>query len=598
MATPNGKSPQPPTNLSPSFVDLDEMQGMEELLQTDQAATYAQGKRVPVTVVEKRDNGVVVHFAFKSDSFIPKEEFPNWTEIKEGDTFDAILEQMENDEGAPQLSVMRALQEQAWDRFTQTHVEGGIIKGLVKKRVKGGLIVDLGGVESFLPGSQVDTSPVRNMDDLLGSNFDFKILKITNERRNVVISRRELLEEEKSRLRTKLLAELMPGQLRKGMVKNITDFGAFVDLKGIDGLVHITDMSWGRIAHPSEVVQIGQELEAVILDVDRQKERVSLGLKQKTQDPWDSVEDRYPAGTRIKGKVVNVMPYGAFVEIEQGVEGLVHVSEMSWTKRVSRASDVVAAGQEVEAVVLDIQRDAKKISLGIRQTLENPWEAAVKRFPPGTHIKGKVRNMTSYGAFVEIEPDIDGMVHVSDLSWTRKINNPAEVLKKGQEVEAIVLDIDPKQQRISLGMKQLTDDPWTHIEQYFQLDAAVKGKVSKITSFGAFVQLDHDIDGLIHISQLSEERVAKVRDVLKVGDDVEARVIKIDAGERRIGLSLRAARGMEVGGAPSRPSHAATTGGGADRPLRPGEHLVDVGDVWDAALEEGRDDEDSDDEKK
>jgi len=473
----------------------------------------------------------------------------------------------------PVLSVEKAILQEAWNKFTEVFDEGSVVKGTIKFRVKGGLMVDV-GVDAFLPGSQVDLGPVKNLDDFVAREFDFKILKINRERRNIVISRRELLEEEKARKRAVLMAEIFPGQLRKGNVKNITDFGAFIDLHGVDGLLHITDMSWGRVSHPSEMVTVGDEVELLILDVDRDRERVSLGLKQKSADPWDSVEEQYPAGSKIKGRVVNVMPYGAFVEIQEGVEGLIHVSEMSWTKRVTRASDVINIGDEVEAVVLDMQRDSKKISLGLRQTMENPWEIVARNYPPGAKVVGKVRNMTSYGAFIEIQEDIDGMVHVSDMSWTRKINKPQEVLKKGDEVEAVVLDIDPSQQRISLGIKQLQEDPWSQIDTLYKIGDAVKGTVLKLTSFGAFVELDQGIDGLIHISQLSDARVEKVKDILKVGDELEARVIKIDQAERRIGLSLKAGQDIDV-----------ETFDLKIEDLRPGEHMVDVGDIFNSALE-------------
>lgn len=569
-----------------SYVDLDDMPDMDELLSGDKAADYAEGVLVTGKVVDKRDGGVMVDFGFKSEAFVRRDEFANWTELGEGDEITAILEELEDEDNMPLLSVERARQEEAWRQFTGKCKEGDKVDGTVRKRVKGGLIVDV-GVEAFLPGSQVDTAPVRNMDDLIGTTHVFKILKITSDRRNVVISRRELLEEQKGKQRAKLMGEILPGQLRSGKVKNITDFGAFIDLVGIDGLIHITDLSWGRISHPSEVLNIGEEVETVILDVDHVKQRVSLGLKQKSPDPWELVDERYPVESRITGRVVNVMPYGAFVEIEPGVEGLIHVSEMSWTKRVTRASDILAPGQEVEAVVLDIQRDAKKISLGLRQTMENPWEQAAAKYPPGTQIEGRVRNMTSYGAFIEIEEEIDGMVHVSDMSWTRKINNPAEVLKKGDTVQAMVLDVDPKQRRVSLGIKQLADDPWSRIHELFQADMKVKGTVSKLTSFGAFVQLDHDIDGLVHISQLSDERVNKVRDVLKVGDEVEARVIKIDAGERRIGLSMRPPQAQEPGPARKRRPEPAGRDGGGDG-LKPGANMVDVGDLIATAMEEAK----------
>ncbi|MFM1551208.1 MAG: 30S ribosomal protein S1, partial [Lentisphaeria bacterium] len=555
---------------------------MDELLEQDNSAQYGRGTIVTGKVVEKRDGGVIVDIGFKAEGYVPKDEFADWEGLGLGDEIRALLEEIEDDENMPILSVEKAILQEAWNKFTEAFDEGSVVKGMIKFRVKGGLMVDV-GVDAFLPGSQVDLGPVKNLDDFVAREFDFKILKINRERRNIVISRRELLEEEKARKRAVLMAEIFPGQLRKGMVKNITDFGAFIDLHGVDGLLHITDMSWGRVSHPSEMVTVGDEVELLILDVDRERERVSLGLKQKSADPWDSVEEQYPAGSKIKGRVVNVMPYGAFVEIQQGVEGLIHVSEMSWTKRVTRASDVINIGDEVEAVVLDIQRDSKKISLGLRQTMENPWEVVARNYPPGAKVVGKVRNMTSYGAFIEIQEDIDGMVHVSDMSWTRKINKPQEVLKKGDEVEAVVLDIDPSQQRISLGIKQLQEDPWSQIDTLYKIGDMVKGTVMKLTSFGAFVELEQGIDGLIHISQLSDERVEKVKDILKVGDEREARVIKIDQAERRIGLSLKVGQDFDAEAIDLKIED-----------LRPGEHMVDVGDIFNSALEQTDDDDDDD----
>ncbi len=551
----------------PDIFDMGDMEEMDALLGDDQGAEVKEGSVVTGKVVKKTDNGVSVDFKFKCEGFVPKEEFQNWDEVETGDEVTAVLEEIEGDNGLPMLSVEKAIFQEAWENFLKSNEEGGVTKGSIKRRVKGGLMVDV-GVEAFLPGSQVDTSPVRNMDDFVGNEYDFKILKINQDRRNVVISRRELLEEEKAKLRAEIMGEIEPGQLRTGTVKNITDFGAFVDLRGIDGLIHITDMSWGRISHPSEMLDIGEEVEAVILEVDQEKERVSLGLKQKTKDPWEDVEVKYPIGSKIAGRVVNVMPYGAFVEIEKGVEGLIHVSEMSWTKRITRASDVLQVNEEIEAVVLDIQRDQKKISLGLRQTLENPWEVAAQKYPPGTEIKGKVRNMTSYGAFIEIEPDIDGMVHVSDMSWTRKINNPAEMLKKGEEVEAVVLEINPEQQRISLSIKDLTEDPWANIADLYKIGDTVKGKITKLTNFGAFLELDQGIDGLIHISQISDERIKKVKDVLQVGDEVEAKVIKIDQPERRIGLSMKS---------DARPYDSSMGNMGTRMPR--GQDMVDMGDL-------------------
>ena len=567
---------------APVIFELDDLPSMDELLEQDNSAQYGRGTIVTGKVVEKRDGGVIVDIGFKAEGYVPKDEFADWEGLGLGDEIRALLEEIEDDENMPILSVEKAILQEAWNKFTEAFDEGSVVKGTIKFRVKGGLMVDV-GVDAFLPGSQVDLGPVKNLDDFVAREFDFKILKINRERRNIVISRRELLEEEKARKRAVLMAEIFPGQLRKGMVKNITDFGAFIDLHGVDGLLHITDMSWGRVSHPSEMVTVGDEVELLILDVDRERERVSLGLKQKSADPWDSVEEQYPAGSKIKGRVVNVMPYGAFVEIQQGVEGLIHVSEMSWTKRVTRASDVINIGDEVEAVVLDIQRDSKKISLGLRQTMENPWEVVARNYPPGAKVVGKVRNMTSYGAFIEIQEDIDGMVHVSDMSWTRKINKPQEVLKKGDEVEAVVLDIDPSQQRISLGIKQLQEDPWSQIDTLYKIGDMVKGTVMKLTSFGAFVELEQGIDGLIHISQLSDERVEKVKDILKVGDEREARVIKIDQAERRIGLSLKVGQDFDAEAIDLKIED-----------LRPGEHMVDVGDIFNSALEQTDDDDDDD----
>ena len=397
------------------------------------------------------------------------------------------------------------------------------------------------GVEAFLPGSQVDVNPSRDLDIYItDAAQDFTIIKISDERRNIIVSRRELLESQMAEKKQALLKTLEKGQIVHGKVKNITDFGAFVDLDGMDGLLHITDMSWGRIKHPSEILTNGQELDVMILEVDLDRERVSLGLKQAQTNPWDDIENRYPVNSRLRGKVVNLAPYGAFVELEPGIEGLVHVSEFSWTKRVARASDVLNIGDEVDVVVLNIDSQNQKIALGIRQTEANPWDTVQDRYPVGSRISGKVRNFTTYGAFVEMEEGIDGMIHVSDMSWTRKINHPSEVLQKGQTVEAIVLEIDTQNQRISLGLKQAQTDPWSSIASTYQIGQIVKGKVSKIASFGAFIELEDGVDGLVHISQISDERIEKVRDALKVGQEVEARIVKIDRDERRIGLSIKA----------------------------------------------------------
>ena len=511
---------------------------------------------------------------YKSEGLIPVEEFKDIEALQSGDEIDVLLERLEDEDGMVVLSKKRAEIQKNWDRVLETCEEGGLIQGIPRSRVKGGFIVDI-GVDAFLPGSQADVVPVRNPDELLNRELDFKILKINKERRNIVLSRRELMEEKRRAQKMKLLSEIQAGQLRTGRVKNITDFGAFVDLSGMDGLLHITDMSWGRINHPSEIVSVGAEIEVMILDVDLEKERISLGLKQKTANPWEGIPTSYPVGSRIKGKVVNLVPYGAFIEIEEGVEGMVHVSELSWTKRVARASDVLTVGQEVEAVVLNININDQKISLGIRQTEENPWDKVQDRYPIGTRISGAVRNFTSYGAFVELEEGIDGMIHASDMSWTRKVNHPSEVVKKGELVECVVLEVDPNQQRISLGLKQAQEDPWANISTRYHVGDKVSGKITKLTSFGAFVELEEGIDALVHISQISDDRVQKVRDVLRPGQEVEARVIKIDPVERRIGLSIKAA---SVADEDFELDEEMLQG------LRPGEDLVDLAGAFDEAF--------------
>ena len=499
---------------------------------------FRKGDIVNGTILEIRPQVVLVDIGYKSEGVIPVSEFED-EEIEVGDQIEVLLESLENDEGLVVLSKEKAAHKQNWDKIVAVYKDGGLVKGKVKSVVKGGLMVNV-GVEAFLPGSQVDIIPPKDLNEFVGNVYEFKIVKVNDERKNIVLSRREVIEAERSEQRQRFLETVAIGDRVKGLVKNITDFGAFVDLSGMDGLLHITDMSWGRVNHPSELLHIGQELEVLILDVDRDKERVSLGLKQLSDNPWADIEAKYPIGSQVKGRVTKLLAYGAFVELEKGVEGLVHVSELSWTKRITRPSDVLSLDQEIEAIVLNISVEEQKISLGIRQLDENPWEAIEQRFPVGTVISGAVRNLTPYGAFVALEEGIDGMIHVSDMSWTRKINHPSEVLKKGDVVEARVLNIDKENQRVSLGIKQLETDPWESIDSRFKVGDLVSGTVAKIASFGAFVNLDGDIDGLIHISQLSEEHVERVKDVIKVGDAIKARVIKVDKVERRIGLSIKA----------------------------------------------------------
>ena len=499
---------------------------------------FKEGSIVNGTILDIRPQVVVVDIGYKSEGAIPVSEFED-EEIEVGDEVEVLLERLEDDEGLIVLSKEKAAHKQNWEKIMKVYEDGGLVKGKVKGAVKGGLIVNV-GVEAFLPGSQVDIIPPRDLQEYVGNIYEFKIVKVNDDRKNLVISRREVIEAERAELRQKFLQTVTVGDKVEGQVKNITDFGAFVDLQGMDGLLHITDMSWGRISHPSEMLRIGQTLEVQILEVDREKERVSLGLKQMTDNPWQDIEARFPMGAEVSGKVTKLLPYGAFIEIEKGVEGLVHVSELSWVKRITRPSDVLELDQEITAVVLGISTEEQKISLGVRQLEENPWSEIEARYPIGKEIKGEVRNLTAYGAFVGLEEGIDGMIHVSDLSWTRKINHPSEMLKKGEEVEAVVLSIDKENQRVSLGIKQLDNDPWSDIDSKFKVGDKVNGTVAKIASFGAFVSLDGDIDGLIHISQLSEEHVERVKDILKVADEVEARVIKVDKIERRIGLSIKA----------------------------------------------------------
>ncbi len=513
---------------------------MQELLAQSSFDKLKEGAIVPGTITEIRQNDVVVDIGGKAEGIIPASEFPDLGELQVGSSIDVFVEKLEDKEGNPILSFDKAEQKKNWENILAKAPEGSVVAGRVKAKVKGGLIVSI-GVDSFLPASHIDIQPPKNLDQYVGQTYDFKVLKINLERQNVVLSRRELIEQQRTEKRRALLDSIQPGQVRKGVVKNITDFGAFIDLDGMDGLLHITDMSWGRISHPSEMLKQGEEVQVMIIEVNRDKERVSLGLKQTTKNPWDEIDRKFPVGSKVHGKVVNLVPYGAFIEIEPGVEGLVHITEMSWTKRITKPSELLKVGQELDAVVLGIQKEEQKISLGLRQLEPNPWDMVRHNYPMGARVRGKVRNMTTYGAFIELEEGIDGMVHVSDMSWTRKVNHPSEVLKKGDEVDAIVLDIDPTQQRISLGMKQLAVDPWSDIDSHFKIGDVVTGTVTKITSFGAFVELKDGIDGLVHISQISEDRIEKIKDVLKAGQQVTARVIKIDREERRLGLSIKAA---------------------------------------------------------
>lgn len=546
---------------------------MEELLSSSKMQQLDEGAIIKATIIEIRPTEVCVDIGGKSEASIPAIEFFDTGELEIGSEIEVFLEKLEDRDGNPIVSFDKAEQKKNWEKILTRCEEGSIIPGRVKAKVKGGLIISI-GVDSFLPSSQIDIQPPKNLDQYVGQTYDFKVIKINTDRKNIVVSRRELIEEQRMEKRRLLLEEVKPGDTRRGLVKNITDYGAFIDLDGLDGLLHITDMSWGRISHPSEMLKTGEEVDVMILDVDRDRERVSLGLKQLNSNPWDNIERKFPVGGQVRGKVVNLVNYGAFIELEEGVEGLVHITEISWTKRINKPGEVLKVGEEVDAVVLGIQKDEQKISLGLRQLETNPWEMAPHNYPIGAHVQGKVRNLTNYGAFIELEEGIDGMVHVSDMSWTKKIIHPSEAVKKGDEVDAIVLDVDVRNQRISLGMKQLSEDPWSIINQHFKIGDVVSGKVVKITNYGAFIQLEHDVDGLVHISQISEDRIEKVKDVLQIDQEVQARVIKIDRDDRRIGLSIKAAEYSEEQIAAEAAAYDA---------LRSEDDLTSLGDLLDQA---------------
>ncbi|MDR2667738.1 MAG: 30S ribosomal protein S1 [Puniceicoccales bacterium] len=512
---------------------------MEELLSGSALAQLEEGQIVRGTITEVRQGEVMVNIGAKSDGKVRLSEFEDQSEVQPGQEIDVFLARLEDQNGSPVLCYDRARQQKNWERLSNSVEEGSIVTGRVKGKTRGGLVVSI-GVDAFLPSSQLDIKPVKNVDEYIGRTFEFKVVKINYERRNIVLSRRELLEEDRWRKSRQIFENLKPGDIVSGFVKNITDYGAFVDLDGVDGLLHVTDMSWGRVTHPNQVLRAGEELSVMVLDIDREKERISLGLKQTMPNPWDSIEQRYPIGACVKGKVVNLVPYGAFVELEDGVEGLVHVTEISWTRKIAKPSDVLKIGQEVEAVVIGIQKDEQKIALGLRQLEENPWDKIAHKYPVGTIVHGKVQSMTNYGAFLELEPGVNGMVHVSDVSWNRKIKNLEDSFKVGDDVEAVVLSVDQDGHRISLGVKQLADNPWLHIHETFHVGDRVTGKVVKITSFGAFVELAKGVDGIIHASQIQDEHVDKVRDVLSVGQEVTARIIKVDPSNERISLSIKA----------------------------------------------------------
>jgi small subunit ribosomal protein S1 len=514
---------------------------LEEVLRA-KVDSHLPGTILKGTIQSQIGNDVIVEIGLKSEGVVDAGEFENSEEIAPGREIEVLLEDADSGGGLILLSKRKADRIRGWETIINTKKEDDVVTGRVIRRIKGGLLVDI-GVPVFLPASQVDIRRPGDISRFIGREVECKILKIDVEGRNIVVSRRKLIEEERRSSKEKIMAEIEVGQLRKGVVKNISDFGVFIDLGGVDGLLHISDLSWGRISHPSEVVKLDEEIECVVIGVDKENEKISLGLKQKTTSPWEDVEERYLAGARVKGNVVNVMNYGAFVRLEEGVEGLVHISEMSWTRRLTHPSEIVNLGDEIEVVVLNVNRQKREISLGLKQTEINPWTIASQKYPAGTIVTTKVRSLTNFGVFVEIEPGIDGMIHISDLSWTKKYNHPSDMLQKGQEVKCLVLDVDEEKRRVSLGIKQMTEDPWVRaIPEKYIPGQIIKGTITKLTNFGAFVELEPDLEGLLHISELADHKIDKPQDVVKLGDEVEVKILRIDPESRKIGLSLRRAQ--------------------------------------------------------
>jgi small subunit ribosomal protein S1 len=489
-------------------------------------------------IVELTKDFVVIDVGLKSEGLVPVSEFLEPQDMFLGNDVEVYLDSAEGEDGQIVLSHEKARRLRQWEFIVNHCKEGSIVRGKVLRKVKGGLMVDI-GMEAFLPGSQIDNKRIKTLDEYVNEVFDFKILKINTERKNIVVSRRELLEEERISKKAEMLENIELGEVRTGVVKNITDFGVFLDLDGIDGLLHITDMTWKRIKHPSEMVELGQEIEVIILHVDKEKGRVALGMKQKESNPWEEIEHRYPIGTLVKGKIVNLVPYGAFIEIEPGIEGLIHVSEMSWVRNITDPSEMVNKGDEVEAIVLAIQKEEGKISLGMKQLEKNPWEDVETKYPIGSSVHAEIRNLTNYGAFVELEPSIDGLIHISDLSWIKKVSHPSELLKKGDFVDAVVLSVDKESKKITLGLKQLSSNPWENIEASMPIGSLVEGIVTKITAFGAFVELDSGLEALIHVTELSDQPFGKVEDIIQKGERIKAKVIKIDPEHKKIALSIK-----------------------------------------------------------
>ena len=505
-------------------------------------SNFEPGSILKGKIVNHFGDDVIVEVGLKSEGTISVSEFDDPNEIHIGDPIEVLLEAVESDSGLIMLSKRKADRIRGWERVITHYKEGDTIKGKVIRRIKGGLLVDV-GVPVFLPASQVDIRRPGDIGYFIGREIQACILKIDQERRNIVISRRKLLEETRANAKSNLMAEIKIGQIRKGVVKNIADFGAFVDLGGLDGLLHITDMSWGRVNHPSEIVRLDQEIEIKILSIDREKEKIALGLKQKTESPWATAVQRYPVHAVVKGTVVNITNYGAFLKLEEGIEGLVHISEMSWTKRINHPTEILSVGQEIEVVVLQVNPAKQEISLGIKQLCDNPWTQVAHKYPPGSIVEGRVRNLANYGAFIEIEEGIDGLLHVSDMSWTKKISHPGEMIKKSDTIKCIVLAVDTEKQRVALGLKQMTEDPWIRaIPEKYLPGQIVKGTITKLTNFGVFVELEPDLEGLLHVSELSDDKIDSPQDIVKSGQELEVKILRVDTDDRKIGLSLKRAR--------------------------------------------------------
>ena len=533
--------------LGEAFGDSAGTEDQMDSILSDQARDLTSGKLIKGTVIGFAGDDVVVDVGLKSEGLIAREEFEDMPSLKIGDEVDVLLESIENDEGIIELSKRKADRQIAWQRIVDTTKEEDVVEGMVLRKIKGGLLVDI-GVPVFLPASQVDIRRPHNLDEFVGRKIRAEILKIDTERRNIVISRRRLVETERADAKRRLMSTLEEGQIVKGTVKNIADFGAFVDLGGIDGLLHITDMSWGRINHPSEMLRIDDKVEVKVLNIDHEKEKIALGLKQTESSPWEEIEAKFPVGSRIKGEVVNIMSYGAFIRLDEGIEGLVHISEMSWTRRVNHPSEIVNPGDEIDVVVLEIDKNKQEISLGMKQVEVNPWELVSEKYPTGTIVTGAIRNLANYGAFVEIEPGIDGLLHISDMSWTKKVTHPNELYSKNDEVQCVVLEVDRDKQRISLGIKQLTEDPWVDaIPGAYQPGMVVKGKVTKITNFGVFVELEDDLEGLLHISELADHKIENPQDVVAIDEELEVKILRVDIDDRKIGLSLKRAQWGDSG---------------------------------------------------